>query len=84
MDKGAPETLAGEQPCESGQDGPIRGLERRSMDLAPEDRYLVAEQDHLDGEVRVAATQEPDQLEETAERPVEEREGHRRMLVAGE
>ena len=40
------------------------------MDLALEDRYLVAEQDHLEGEVRVAATQEPDQLKERAQRPV--------------
>jgi hypothetical protein len=70
LDKEAPETLAGEQSCESGQDGPIRWLERRSTDLAPEDCYLVAEQDHLDGEVSVAAIDEADQMEEATERPV--------------
>jgi hypothetical protein len=42
LDKEAPEPLAGEHSCESGEDGPICRLERRSM--APEDRYLVAEQ----------------------------------------
>lgn len=57
-------------------------MERRSVDLAPKDRYLVAEQDHLDGEITVAVTQKADQLEETAERSVEERESHRRMLAA--
>ena len=82
LDEEAPETLAGEQSCESGQDRPIRRLERRSMDLAPEDRHLVAEHDDLDGEIRVTATDQSDELEEAAERPVEEREGHRRMLAA--
>ncbi len=37
--------------------------------------------DHLDREVRVGAAREPDQLEDRAQRLVEEREGHRRMLV---
>ena len=60
----APETLAGEQSCESGQDGPVGRLERRSIDLASEDGHLVAEYDDLDGEVSVPATGESDELEE--------------------
>ena len=60
---------------------PDRRFQRRSMDLAPEDRHLVAQHDDLDGEVHVAPADESDQLEDAAERSVEEREGHRRMLV---
>jgi len=55
---------------------PVSRLERWSVDLAPEHRHLVAEHDHLDREVRIFATGEPDQLNDAAERPVEEREGH--------
>ena len=42
----------------------------------------MAQHDDLDREVRVLATGEPDQLEDATERPVQEREGHRRMLAA--
>lgn len=52
------------------------------MDLASEDRHLVAQHDDLDGEIRVAATDQSDELQDAAERPVEEREGHRWMLAA--
>jgi hypothetical protein len=47
---------------------------RRSVDVASEDRYLMAQHDDLDREVRVLATGEPDQLEDSAERPVQERD----------
>ena len=60
----------------------IRRLQRRSVDLAPEDCHLVAKHDDLDGEVRVPATGKSDELEEAAEGPEEERESHRRMLAA--
>lgn len=65
---------------------PIRRLQRRSMDLASKGCHLVAQHDDLDGEIRVAATDEPNQLEDAAERPVEEGEGegHCRMLAAPE
>jgi hypothetical protein len=39
------------------------------------------EYDDLDREVRVTATDEPDQLEDAAERTVKEREGHRRTRL---
>ena len=52
------------------------------MDLAPEDRHLVAQHDDLDGEIRVTPTDQSDELGDAAERPVEEREGHCRMLAA--
>ena len=51
---------------------PIRGLERRSVDLAPEDCHLVAQHDDLDPEVNVTATDGPDQLQDAAHCPVEE------------
>jgi hypothetical protein len=44
----------------------------------------VAQHDDLDGEICVAVTDESDELKDTAERPVEEREGHRWMLSAPE
>ena len=43
----------------------------------------MAQYDDLDSEIRVPATGESDELEEAAEGPVEEREGHRRMLAVG-
>ena len=81
LNEEAPEPLAGEQSCESGQNGPVGRLQRRSMDLASEYRHLVAQHHDLDSEVRVSATGESDELEEAAEGPVEEREGHCRMLA---
>jgi hypothetical protein len=44
----------------------------------------VAQHDDLDGEIRVTATDQSDELKDTTERPVEEREGHRWMLSAPE
>ena len=84
LDEEAPETLAGEQPRQPRQHRSICRLQCRSVDLALEDRHLVAQHDDLDGEIRVTATDESDQLEDAAERPVEEREGHCRMLAAWE
>ena len=51
---------------------PIRGLERRSVDLAPENCHLVAQHDDLHPEVNVTATDGPDQLHDAAHCPVEE------------
>jgi hypothetical protein len=73
------ETLAGEQSCQSGQHRPVRRLGRRSVHLASQHCYLVAQHD---GEIGVTAEDESDQLEDAPERPREEREGHSRMLAA--
>ncbi|MHB1787467.1 MAG: hypothetical protein ACYCS7_15290, partial [Acidimicrobiales bacterium] len=69
LDEEVPETLAGEQSCQCRQHRSICRLQRRSMDLAAQDRYLVAQHDHLDGEIAVTATDEADDLEDAAERP---------------
>jgi len=82
LDEEVPESPAGKQSCESRQHRSICRLQRRSVDLAPEDRHLVAQHDDLNGEIHVTATDEADQPQHLAERPVEEREGHRRMLAA--
>jgi hypothetical protein len=82
LDEEASDTVAGEQPCEPGQHRPIRRFERWPVHLAAENRHLVAQHGNLDGDVRVAATDEADQLKHAAERPVEEGEDHRRMLTA--
>ena len=74
--------VGGKQPCQSRQHGSIRRLQRGSVDLASEDRRLVAQHDDLDREVRIFASDEADQLDDATERPVEEREGHGRMLAA--
>ena len=76
LDEEAPERLAGEQSCQSGQHRSICRLKRWSVHLASEHRHLVAQDHDLDGEVRISATDEADQLQHAAERPVEEREGH--------
>jgi hypothetical protein len=82
LDEEAPETPAGEQPCQPRQDSSIGWLQRRSLDLASEDCHLVTEYDDLDREICVSATEEPEQLEDAAESPIEEREGNRWMLAA--
>ncbi len=84
LDEEASETLAGKETPQAGQDRPVGRLQRRSADLASQDRHLVSEHDDLHGEINVALADEPDQLKDAAERPVEEREGHRWMLAAPE
>ena len=81
-DEEAPESPTGQQMCEPRHHRPVGRLQRRSVDLASEDRHLVAQHDDLDGEIRVTATDQSDELQDAAERPVEEREGHRWMLAA--
>ncbi|MDA8354802.1 MAG: hypothetical protein M0Z95_00510, partial [Actinomycetota bacterium] len=82
LDEEVSESTTGEQSCQSGQHRSICRCERQSLDLASEDRHLMAQHDDLDGEVRISATDEADQLKYAAERQVEEREGHRSMLAA--
>lgn len=80
--KKCPESLVWKQPCQRSGHRPVGGLARQTVDLASEDRHLVAEHDDLDCEVRVGATGHADELEDAAERPVQEREGHPWMLAA--
>ena len=77
-------SVASEQPCEPGQHRAICRLQRGAVNLASQDCRLVTQDHDLDGEVGVTATGESDQLEDAAERSVEEREGHGRMLAAPE
>jgi hypothetical protein len=41
LDEQPPEMLTRKQSCESRQHGPIRLLQRRSMDLGAEDRHFI-------------------------------------------
>ena len=75
------EVESGEQSGQSGEQCPVGGLERRAVGLASKDCYLVSERDDLDGEVGVATIGKPDELQDAAERPVEERECQFRMLA---
>ena len=81
MDEEVPVTLAGEQPCEPYQHRPVRRLQYRPMNLAAEQRDFVSEHDDLHVEINVAPADGSDQLADAAERSVEEREGHCRMLA---
>ena len=52
LDEEVPVTAAGEQSCQPGQHGSICRLERWPVDLASEDRHLMAQHDDFDGEVQ--------------------------------
>jgi hypothetical protein len=70
-------------PLTSPWRAPCR-LQDRAADLAPEDRHFVAQHDYLDGEIGVTAADESDEPKDAAARPVEEREGHGRLVSAPE
>jgi hypothetical protein len=70
LNEEAPETLAEEQSRQPSQHRSVGGLQYRSVDLASEHRNFMSHHDDFDGEVGVRATDEPDQLENAAERPV--------------
>jgi len=72
LDEEAPETLAGEQLCQSGEQRPVNRLECRTADLAAEHRHLVAEHDHLDRQLIAGEPRELDQLADAKEEEVEE------------
>ena len=82
LDEEVSESTTGEQSCQSGQHRSICWFQRRAVHLALEDRHLMTQDHDLDREVCISATDEADQLEDAPERPVEEREGHGRMLAA--
>ena len=83
LEEVVPVTLAGEQSCQPGQHRPVRRLQHRPVHLAAEQRDFVSEHDDLHGEIGVALADESDQLADAAERSVEGREGHCRMLAVG-
>jgi hypothetical protein len=58
-----------------GQRGPVGRLQRRTVDLASQNRHLVAQDYDLNREIVVRAARESDQLEDANQRPVQEREG---------
>jgi hypothetical protein len=82
LDKEAPETPAGEQPSQPGQQRSIGRLECRTADLPAEHGYLATEHDHLDDQVLAVEPREPDQLANAEEQEVEEPERHDAMLAA--
>ena len=73
LDEDVPETPVGEQSYQTPPGPRLVGEPQHwSVDLVSKHRHLAA------------ATGESNELEDTAERPVEEREGHRRMLAASD
>jgi hypothetical protein len=64
-----PKTWQGEKSRQPGEDRSVRGLQHWSVGLPSEDRHLMAQKDDLDRQVRVTATNESDQLEDTVSGP---------------
>ena len=82
LDEEASLAPAREQSPQSGQHRPVGRLQRRTVDLASEDRHLVAQHDDLDGEIACPCGRMSRISWRTRhERPVQEREGHRWMLA---
>jgi hypothetical protein len=82
LDEEAPETAAGEQSCQPGEQRPVSRLESRTADLAAEHRHFVAEHDHLDRQLVAGGPRELDQLADAKEEEVEEAERHVAILAA--
>ena len=82
LDEQAVLPAASNESSQGGEDCPVGPLQRWAVDLASQHRHLMAQDDDLDRQVRVLATGDPDQLQDATERPVQERDGHRRMLAA--
>ena len=63
---------------------PLRSLVAHLV-LAPEDRHLVAQDGDLDGEIRITASDQSDELQDTAERltPISTQGIHRNAGVGG-
>jgi hypothetical protein len=84
LNEEVPESSAREQLCECRQNCPICWFQHWSLYLSSEDCHLVAQHDDLNCEVGISSTNDSDQLEDAAERPVREGEGHGRILAARE
>jgi len=69
LDEEASEASTGEKSCESCDHGSIRLFQHWSVNLASEDCHLMAQHDDLDGEVRIVAKGETDQLKDAKEGP---------------
>ena len=82
LDEEVSASVPGEQPCQPGEQCPVRRTQRWPVDLATQHRHLVAQHDHLDRQFVSAPTCEPDQLGNADEQEVEERQGHGAILVA--
>ena len=80
LDEEASETPTGQESCQAGQDRPVGRLQRGRWTWRR--RTATSWRSMTTSIARsLSATDEPDQLEDAAERPIEEREGHRRMLA---
>ena len=64
LDEEASLAKAREQSPQGGQHGPIGRLQSRTVDLASENRHLVAQNYDFDGKVAVLAAGELDQLQD--------------------
>ena len=84
LDEEAPRVIGREDACEPRQDRSIYRFQRRSVDLAPKDCHGHSWRSMTTSMARSVsfATDQSDELKDTAERPVEGREGHRWMLSA--
>ena len=76
LDEEPPPAPAAKEPAQPGEQRPVAGSQRRAGHLAAEDRHLVAEHDDFDRQFVVVTPREPEQLEDSDERQVEEGQRH--------
>ena len=76
LDEEPPQASTAEEPTQSGEQRPVRWSQRRAGHLAAQHRHLVAEHDDLDRQFFVVTPEEPEQLEDSDERQVEEGQRH--------
>jgi hypothetical protein len=76
LNKESDSTPTTKQPNQLGQQCSIRGPKDRAGHLAAEDRNLVAEHDDLDRQLVAVMPTQAEQLKDSDEGEVEERQGH--------
>ena len=73
LDEESRELRSGDQAAEAGEERSIRGSQRRTGHLATENRHLVAEHDHFDGQIGVVGPLQEEDLHGPDEGEIEER-----------
>jgi hypothetical protein len=76
LDEESPQASAPKEPTQSGEQRPVIGPQCRVRHLAVEHRHLVSEYEDLDREVAVLRAEESEQLDDSNECQIEERQRH--------
>src|SRR5271165_6892875 len=76
LDEEPPQPAAIKESTEAGEERPVRRSQRRVGHLPAEHHHLMAEHDDLNRQFAVLRKAESEQLYESEERQIEERQGH--------